>query len=368
MNFKIEKSALNKYLKVVSRMIDDNNAHIIRQGICIKVLEKEIQLIGSDEEISIKARIAQDNKLEIYETGQVVINAKLFRQMIDKSEKDIQIVKNKNILLINSNNTKYQLPIFNSQEYPYIDFSASGSEMILDYKEFKRLFTGVSSSTEPGDDKPQTSSIHISVLQNVLTMGASDSWRLSYAQTNVNTQMNKSFVIKEKHLKRIWVDELGERVQVYVNDNELCVKNDNLIIKTKLASVMYIDFSKHLQQLDQSQATTIEIKKSELNNLLNKVIQDSSVQDNKITLQLQKNKLTLKSQTPAAGIMESSTEDFLFKGLEQEIDINNKFLTDAIKTTNETISLSVGAEAEHVFICNMPLNGIIHYIATLTRR
>ena len=86
MYFKILTSELASKLNIVSKAISFNSPLPSLQGIKIVVTEEKIQLTASDMNISIQSDIfpTEDNKLEIFSTGEIVLVSRYFLERIRK--------------------------------------------------------------------------------------------------------------------------------------------------------------------------------------------------------------------------------------------------------------------------------------------
>ncbi|WP_027333982.1 DNA polymerase III subunit beta [Mycoplasma elephantis] len=364
MNFKIKKNLLEKHLNIVGKAIDVNNVMMQFRGVYIKVYEREIELIGTDGELSIKTRIPLSNDLEIYEPGEVLIYYDFFKKSVTKVNGEITILKNNNTIILNSGQTKYELALLKSQEYQMPIFSLSGEKITLNYSEFKEAVNNVIFAINEKDPNPRFASISFNAKNNKLEFLASDKYR--FARHFVNIEQNAEFqkIVKAKNIKKMLIDDGGKKVDIYANDIEFTFVTKDTIIVSKIVDTMFIDYTKTIPN---EFISTITVEKKDISDLISKIFYNSDDKNNRFTLIIKNDKLVATGNVQEMAKMESSISQFVLQGKPLEIDFNFNFFNEAIQVFDKEIVICISSDIQKVLIISKYSPNTQQLIAPLRR-
>ena len=115
MIFTCEKQKLQEGILITQKAITGRSTMKILEGILIEANENGLKLIGSDSDISIQTKVS----CNVQESGKVVIDAKIFGEIIRKlpdSEITIQVVENDTVQ-ISCEKTIFNVVYMKGDEY-----------------------------------------------------------------------------------------------------------------------------------------------------------------------------------------------------------------------------------------------------------
>ncbi|UUD36955.1 DNA polymerase III, beta subunit [Mycoplasmopsis californica] len=347
MNFKIKKNLLEKHLNIVGKAIDPNNVMMQLRGVLINVYEKEIELIGSDGDFSIKTTIPVSNDLEIFETGEALIYFDFFKKSVSKVSGEITVLMRNNVITLSSSHTTYDLSLLKNQEYPTPIFSLNGDKVTMNYSDFKEAINNVifAISNNVNEANVRLSSVLLHAKNGFLKFFASDSFRLAKHTAKIEQKVEFEKVIKGRNIKKMLIDDGNKKIDLYASDTELAFVTRDTIIISKLAEVMYKDYD-HL--IPNDFITTITIDKKVIDELINKIFFNSDDKNYRFTLMVENDKITAKSSVDEIAKMESLTTEFELNGQTLEIDFNFNYFKEAIQVFEKEIVICIGSDLKRV--------------------
>ena len=91
MNFKISKRIFLNALQLVARAVSSNSPIPSLSGIKLDIENDRIILTGSDSDISIKKELINDEdlKLDVIQTGSMVIDSRYLLEIVKRIDSDI---------------------------------------------------------------------------------------------------------------------------------------------------------------------------------------------------------------------------------------------------------------------------------------
>ena len=143
MKFTISRKDFLEKLNIVSRAISVFSPLPALSGIYIKVDNTQIELTGSDSNLSIKSHIKKDKyNLIIESSGSIIIESKYLLEIIRKMDSEyiqFDLIDTSKICISNEKG-KFILNGIESNEYPNLDFSAPATIIQLKNEQLKQIY------------------------------------------------------------------------------------------------------------------------------------------------------------------------------------------------------------------------------------
>lgn len=241
MKFIIEKNNLLENLNNVSKAITGKSTNPILQGIKIQVQQGTILMFGSDMDLSIAAF----GKCEVIEEGSMLVDAKMFIEIIRKLPKgDITISLNEDDLIeIASGKSLFNIVHMKENEYPEFPKETNGTEVIVSKKKFRTMIGQVGYAISLDDSRPILKGILCEVNDSILKLVALDGYRIAYSSSKVDTSVNMNVVVDGKSLiniSRLISDE--GTMKLYLHKNHIEFRLDNMVVYSRLLEGKYIAY------------------------------------------------------------------------------------------------------------------------------
>lgn len=175
MKFVIEQNRLVDVVNWVSRSLSTRPIQTALLGIVIEAEGGKVTLSGSDLETASRA----STEAEIATPGKVLVPGKLLAD-ISRSlpNKPVTIQLDGTRVLVNAGSAKFTLPLLPINEYPNLPEMPEtlGS---IDAENFAHAVAQVASAAGKDDSLPSLTGIHVEVNGEIITMAATDRYRLA---------------------------------------------------------------------------------------------------------------------------------------------------------------------------------------------
>ena len=209
MKLQCSKTLLYEAVVKVSKAVSDRSALPSLQGIKFKLENNILELTGYDLEIGIKTSIAALSA----DSGEFILDAKLFAEMIRKMpEDDVYIEVSDNLqVTISSGVTTYNLGAVSSDDYPELPVKENCDELEFSQPILKSMINQTIFAVAVTDMKPILKGELFDIENGMLTLVAIDGYRLAVRQEPIKYNENIKFVVPAKTLSE---------VASLLNDNE----------------------------------------------------------------------------------------------------------------------------------------------------
>jgi len=227
MKFTIKKDILLENLNNTSKAISSKNLIPILSGIKFELKEEGLFLYASDTDVTIRTFIDKNKITNIEELGSIVIGGKYIVEIIRKlPDIDINIeVIDGFKMIISTDNTEFNLNGINPEEFPNLDLNATKEPIILNTSIFKNIINQTNFATSQNESRPLLTGINFIIQNNKLEVIATDSYRLSKKEINLDTEIDNdvNVVIPSKNLvefSKMLYDE-KENLEIHLFNNKV---------------------------------------------------------------------------------------------------------------------------------------------------
>lgn len=335
MKFKIETKTLLHALNKVSHIINNKSPIPLLNGIYFNLDSTNLTLIGSDSDITIKYQI-KDN-LEIIKIGKIVL-PKVIVEIIKKINDEwieIELINN-SLVLIKSEKSEFKINGILADDFPNIDFSFDGDQVILNSSLINSIINETTFATSNEEIRPVLTGVNFTCKNNILTCVATDSFRLAKKEIELNESYNFNINVPAKCLNeaaKLIKDE--ESINVYISNQKIVFDLNDIIIQSRLINGNYPDVS-HLIPNDFQSYLKVN-KKDFLESLDRANILSINTSNFTVTLEKNSSLLTLSSKSQEVGSINEIVNYLEFDGNEILISFNARFVNEAIKSFNSDV-------------------------------
>ena len=230
MKFKIKREILLEGLNEVSKALSTKNIIPILAGIKFELSEDGLNLITSDNNITIKKHIYSKEIESIDQFGIMVINGKYILEIVRKIQDDIinlEILDGTKIK-INTENSIFYLNSYNSTEYPEIFLEESKSPIIMDKNVFKNIVNQTVYAVSTEETRPLLTGINFKIEDGILDCTATDSYRLAKRTLNIDqTKEKANITVPGKNLLELIkiIDEKEGNIEIHIFNNKILIPN-----------------------------------------------------------------------------------------------------------------------------------------------
>ena len=349
MKFSCEKETLLSLIGTASRAVTGKSAMPLLEGLLIDTAPNSLTLTGYDLSMGIRTTAEAD----VIESGSIVLNARLFYDIVRKLPQDTVYLETDDKLLttIKCGRAVFNLIATEADEYPALAEVSSETGFSLPQSMLKSMIAQTIFSVSDNESKPIHTGCLFELEGSRLNVVAVDGYRLSVRRETVEgISGDMKFVVPGSSLReieRILTEEEGD-VEIFPDRKNLLFRIGGTTLITRLIDGEFLNYPaefEHVVKADRHELITcIErvslIVSEKLKNPVRFHFDGSYVQMSCIT---------------AVG---KSYDECAFDGTidELEIGFNNRYVLDALRAAgDDTVLLQLKGPLNPVVVS--PLEG-----------
>ena len=358
MHIKIQKPVFESIVNQIVPFTEKKDNTQITSHVLI-IADEKLTLKATDKEIGLKIK----TDANILKKGKITINAKKLSDIIKALQnKEIEIKKENDTIIITQENSIYKLSTFNTEEFPEFPNPDDLNKLQIENEIFLDAIKKIFPVIDTNNPKYELNGALFDIKENT-NFVSTDTRRLALYKSKAKGKEAKIIVPKRSisEIKRIFQDDM----KIFYDEIYLILKNENIMFFTKLINGKYPAYEKILPK---EFKYSINLPKNEFLSHLKQI----SIISNEVKITLQKNKIIFESFSDEN--MEAKTsfntnieiENFTFA-------LNSKYIIDFLNTINsENFQLNLNEpnipfelKDENFITIVMPLN-IWYNIKTIT--
>lgn len=348
MKFSILRNRLIESVQDVSKAITSRTTIPILTGIKITASEEGITFTGSDSDISIESFVPKeedgDEIAVIQQTGGIVLQAKIFGELVKKLPMDIVEIEvaNQFQTIIRSGKSNFNLNGLDAEEYPHLPQITEDKVIRIPADILKNLIRQTVFAVSTAETRPILTGVNWSIKGSRLNCIATDSHRLALRTAEIETAADAEYniVIPGKSLNELnkILPDSNEPVGIVITDNQVLFKAKHLLFFSRLLEGNYPDTSRliptdgkteivvntkeFLQAIDRASLLAKEGQNAN-------VVKLSSVTDIPGTIEI-------TSNSPEIGKVTDRVNCKSIEGEELKISFSSKYMMDALRALEGT--------------------------------
>lgn len=340
-------------------------------NVLLKTENKNIKLISTNLEVGINCII----RGKVEEDGDITIPARIFNDYVSLLPNDrVNIETKGDEAQINCNNFATKIKGNPSSDFPLIplvdrDKSYSCKISIND---FKKAIQQVIFALAPNESRTELSGIFISSRDGILTLAATDSFRLAEKRIKIISEANKeengiSTIIPYRTLNEVARilsnlqkdDEIEDEkayLSIHITENQILFSCKNIELISRIIVAKYPDYKQIIPQEFKTKVilnTKTLINSVKAASLFTKV----GIYDISIAVNPEQNKIKIASLNSQLGENQSEIETSI-EGAPEELILNYRYLLDGLQNINaEKILLKIADKIKPCLIAPLSDEG-----------
>ena len=340
MNFTISKSAFYHGLSNVSKAIITNSPLPQLSGIKIDVLENQIVLTASDSDLSIEHRLylsEADNKLNVSETGSVVIDARYLNDIVRKLDDEILHFELVDGALVKIYDTQADFRIngMKASQYPKIDFSQPELSFTMDAEVLTKAINQTLFATSDRETRPVLTGVNFNYTaeENKLIIIATDSYRLAHKKVTLdNVESDFNITIPRKVLgELVRMIENTKEINIALDEKKIQFTFDHLLIQSRLLDGLFPE-TKRL--IPTSFVTEIKTPMQPLVRAIDRASFIKSEGVSTVKLDIISDEVVITNMSQEMGSFKESITVDEFNGEPLKISFSSRFMLEALRSLN----------------------------------
>lgn len=325
MDIIINQKKIQTALRSVERLVSKNISLPILNAVLLKTNGGRLRLSATNLEVGINYWIGA----KINKPGEIAVPVRIFSDFINNIyDEKVSISVNKNIIYINSDNYQTQILGMETKEFPIIPKAQSEINFKINSSDLRNGLMGVLEAASLSETRPEISGVFVNIAKNKAEFAATDSFRLAEKIIELNSGINKSFIIpRSTAIELVRLSEnINEDLSLAISDNQIFILGNDFEFISRLIDGRYPEYKKVIPDKYISLA---KINKDTLEkNIRMASIFSSSISD--VKLKADKNSLQISAQNNDRGEIMANIP-CLVKDIPFEVAINYHYLLDGLK-------------------------------------
>lgn len=241
MKFSCEKSTLFDAINIASRAVTNKSTIALLEGLRLTATDT-LTLAGYDLQLGIRTTIEAD----VVEPGEIVLNARLFGDIVRKLPDDVVYVETDDKLLttIRCGRSVFNLIAAASDDFPQMPEVDCDSQLVLPQPVLKSMIAGTIFAVSDNEAKPIHTGCLFETENGVFSMVAVDGYRLSIRREKLDAPA-MSFVVPGgalREIERILSDDKEKTVTIYPDEKHILFEIDGTVLITRLIDGQFLKY------------------------------------------------------------------------------------------------------------------------------
>ena len=319
----------NAILKVIKAISTKTPNEILE---CIKLTASGdyLTLLATDTELAIEKKI----RAEILEEGEVLVQAKLFNELVKKLEDEqIELSDDGNSLKVKYGESEGFIQTKEVGEYPLINRNINENSFSMSQKDFKELINMTAFSCSQDDSRPILKGCKLEVEEGTVTCVALDGFRLAVCKKEIaHSTGNFGAIVPSRTL--VEITRLLERdedlVTVVIQKNMLMVEVASTVLISRLLEGEYLNYK---QIVPTEFLSVVRVSKGQLLNSIERAAIVARGMKNLVKLDIKEGNMNISAYSELGKVDENVIINL--DGKDVVIAFNSKYLTDILRVIDD---------------------------------
>jgi len=330
----LDRDAFLTQLQTASRVASTRSAVQALSGVQIAADPTSVELRATDTDVGLRVPL----DAEVQREGVIVLPARLLVDVVRAlpaqtvtvelrpAEQDVELV---------SGNATFHIRTLRAEDFPPFPEPDEASRISLPAASFVATALKVAGSASRDETRPVLTGILVSASGRQLRMVATDSYRLSVKETELEEALAQAFEVNIparalQELARIVGHSENEQLSLSVRQNQVLFEIDRIVLSSRLIDGQFPNYS---QLLPEAFEHELRIGAAELTDVVRRV--SLLAQKNApLRLAFTPGEVTISAQTPDVGeALESLPVPF--QGEPLEIGFNPEYLRAGVEAVEE---------------------------------
>ena len=330
MKIKIEQRELSKHINIAQKGISGRTTLQILDGILIETINGKLKLTGTDLEISIETYV----DCEIEEEGSIVIDSKLFGDMIKKLPNvPIYISVKDNNVNIKCENSEFNILGNSAKEYPDLPIILEQDNFIIQKDLFKNAIRQSVFATIQDETRPSLSGVLLELTNGYISFVALDGYRLALRKLPIESDKDIKIIIPGRALNEVnkILDESEETFKIAVAPRHVIFNIGETVIYSRLLEGQFFNYREIIRD---EHKTSVIINKTQLQQSLERAsLLAKEEKANLVKLIIEGDKIEIRSNSEIGNVNEKVFASV--SGEEINIAFNSRYILEGIKLMDD---------------------------------
>ena len=329
MKIRCEKQTLLDAVSNVGRAVSQKSAYPALEGIFVRAMNRSLFLAGYDMELGITTTI----EAEVSEPGEIVLNARLFADIVRKLPSDeVELsTDDKMNVFIKSGMSSFHIMGVSATEYPELPTVDAGTGFAVPQNVLRGMIRQTIFAVSQDDSRPVHKGILFEMNGSELRLIAVDGSRLALRCENIKNSEEMQFVIPGKTLQEVMklLSDEETPVSLAVGRRHVVMEIDGYAVISRLLEGEFLPYRKAIPN---EVATSIRVNTRALISAVERAsLIISDYVKSPLVCQFGDGEIRISCNTQMGSVNDVLTAQI--SGQPEKIAFNSRLMLDALKNT-----------------------------------
>ena len=330
MKISCSRDELNQRLTIVSRAVSSRTSVQVLLGVLLRAESGQLHLAATDMELSLRTSLAA----EVEGEGAVVVPGRLLvelARLLPEGEVSIEHRADEGVVRIECGTARYRLHTYSVDDFPRLPDVAAVAPFEVDRRAFLDTVARVSRSASRDESRPVLTGILVRFEAGKLVMAATDSYRLSVKETELDADAPEfEAIIPARALQELArVVQGGETVELGVHENQVVFSAGGVLLTSRRIDGQFPNYK---QLLPETFEHELALPRTEVLEVVRRTAVMAQ-RNSPLRLRFADGELTISAQTQDIGESRESLP-VAFDSEPLEIGFNAEFLREGIESVS----------------------------------
>jgi DNA polymerase III subunit beta len=322
------RDELTRALGIVSRGVSTRTTVQILAGILLRAVGGKLELAATDMELSLRTSL----EAQVEDEGSVVVPGRLLLELarlLPDAEVVLEHKLEEAAVEIRSGAATYRLHTYNAEDFPRLPEADAAERHEVDRETLLETVARVSRSASRDESRPVLTGVLMRFEPGKLVMAATDSYRLSVKETQVDgTVPELEAIVPARALGELArIAQAGEQIELGVHENQVVFSTGEALLTTRRIDGQFPNYK---QLVPEAFEHELSLPREELLDVVRRV-SVMAQRNSPLRLRFAEGEVTVSAQTQDVGEARESLP-VSFSGESLEIGFNAEFLRDGIES------------------------------------
>lgn len=351
MKFYCNTSLLNQAIMNVSLAVTQKSSLPALEGILISAKGSQVKMVGYNLELGITTSL----DARVTEEGDVVIPAKLFSEIIRKTDSEEIVISCDPRFLVEITGGVSQFTILgmSSLEFPELPTVGDAAAVSLTQNNLRSMIDQTLFAVSTSDAKPvHTGSLFV-LEEGQITVVAVDGFRLAMRKEHGDIKENISFIVPGKTLSELLklLDDNDNMIEIQVSRKHILFTLGDCCLISRLLEGEFLDYTAAIPK--DSTTTVVVNTRSFMNSIERTSLLISDKLKSPLKIVFENNLVKMSCSTTIGRAYDECPCSIEGKSL--EMGFNNRYIMDALKNSDaDMVRLELGGSLSPMKV--VPIN------------
>jgi DNA polymerase-3 subunit beta len=332
------RDELSRALGIVSRGVSTRTSVQILAGILLEAEDGKLQLAATDMELSLRTSLEGN----VEAAGSVVVPGRLLldlARLLPEAEVTIEHKLEEAVVEVRCGSASYRLHTYNAEDFPRLPETEGVDLHDIDRKTLLETVSRVSRSASRDESRPVLTGVLVRFEPGKLVMAATDSYRLSVKETEVEAAgLELEAIVPARALTELARGAAeADKLTLGVHENQVVFGTGDAWLTTRRIDGQFPNYK---QLVPDAFEHEVAIAREELLDVVRRV-SVMAQRNSPLRLRFGDGELTVSAQTQDVGEAREALP-VAFSGEPLEIGFNAEFLRDGIESiSGEQVKLKL---------------------------